>query len=253
MINTILVDDEPRGISTLRHMLEMNCPDVKIIDDCGSADEAREKIELLKPNLVFLDIVMPGKTSLQMLNELPSIDFEIIFVTAHNEYTIQAFKFSAVDYLLKPVDEDLLTEAVKKAEKRIAGASLSKNVQTLIHNVQKKHSPFEMKLCIPSLKGFQVVEIENIIYCEAESSYTIFHLTNNQKITASKSIIEYEMLLQDSGFLRVHKSFMINMHHIKEYQRGEGGTVVLSNNLEVEVSRRKKDAFIAKMKELYKF
>ena len=151
------------------------------------------------------------------------------------------------------MDEDLLTEAVKKAEKRISGVSLSKNVETLIYNVQKKHSPFEMKLCIPSLKGFQVVELENIIYCEAESSYTIFHLINSQKITASKSIIEYEMLLQDSGFLRVHKSFMINMNHIKEYQRGEGGTVVLSNNLEVEVSRRKKEAFITKMKELYKF
>jgi len=253
MIKTILVDDEPRGINSLKHMLEMNCPEIKVIDECSSADEAREKIELLKPDLVFLDIVMPGKTSLHMLNELTGIDFEIIFVTAHNEFTIQAFKFSAVDYLLKPVDEDLLTEAVKKATKRIAGVSLSKNVETLIYNVQRKHSPYEMKLCIPSLKGFQVVEIENIIYCEAESSYTVFHLINNQKITASKSIIEYEILLQDSGFVRVHKSFLVNMHHVKEYQRGEGGTVILSNNMEVEVSRRKKDLFIAKMKELYKF
>src|SRR6266700_4236330 len=200
MIKTILVDDEPRGINTLKHMLEMNCPGVKIIDECSTADEAKEKIELLKPDLVFLDIVMPGKTSLNMLNELPEISFEVIFVTAHNEFTIQAFKFSAVDYLLKPVDEDLLTEAVKKAEKRIAGSALSKNMETLMYNVRKRDSPYEMKLCIPSLKGFQVIEIENIIFCEAESSYTVFHLINNQKITASKSIIEYEILLQYSGF-----------------------------------------------------
>ena len=188
-----------------------------------------------------------------MLSDLDDIPFEIIFVTAHNEYSIQAFKFSAVDYLLKPVDEDLLTEAVKKAEKRITGSSLSRNVETLMYNMRKHSSPYDMKLCIPSFKGFQVVQIEDIIYCEAESSYTIFHLSNNQKITASKSIIEYELLLQDSGFVRVHKSYLINLHHIKEYLRGEGGTVVLSNNVEVEVSRRKKDIFIARMKELYKF
>lgn len=252
-IRTILVDDEPRGLTSLQKLLMMNCDAVEIIACCSNVAEATDKILQLKPQLVFLDIAMPEANGFDLLRNLPAIDFEIIFVTAHSNYMIQAFHFSAVDYLLKPVDEELLSEAVKRAEKKIEDKAAGQGIQTLMHNIQHKNDSQKMKLCIPSLKGFQVVEIQHIIYCEASSNYTNFHFSNRQAICASKPIHEYEVLLQDSSFVRTHKSFLINLEHVKEYIRGEGGSVVLSNGVEVEVSRRKKDLLMTKMKEYYKF
>ena len=165
----------------------------------------------------------------------------------------QAFKFSAVDYLLKPVDDELLSAAVKRAEKKIDEKNTGLNIETFLHNMQHKGGSQKMKLCIPSVKGFQVVQIQDIIYCEASSNYTNFHFTNRPTICASKPIHEYEELLEDSNFIRTHKSYMVNLEHVKEYLRGEGGTIVLSNNQEVEVSRRKKDMLMTRMKEYYKF
>jgi two-component system LytT family response regulator len=187
------------------------------------------------------------------LADLNKVDFEIIFVTAHNEYTLQAFHYSAVDYLMKPIDEDLLAAAVKRAEKRIAVNTINNNVTTLLHNLQKVQVPQEMKLCIPSIKGFQVVELKDILFCEASGSYTNFYFNYKHSVCTSKTIHEYEELLGDAGFVRIHKSYLVNLLHVKEYLRGEGGSVVLSNNKELEVSRRKKDVFLSKMKEFYKF
>ncbi|MBN8783724.1 MAG: response regulator transcription factor [Terrimonas ferruginea] len=253
MINTILVDDEPRGLNTLNKLLREYCPQIKIVAECMDADIAKEKITSLHPQLVFLDISLPGKTSFDLLAELTTVNFEIIFVTAHNNYMLQAFRYSAVDYLMKPIDEDLLVDAVKRADKRIALNTINNNVTTLLDNLHKEQVPQEMKLCIPSLKGFLVVEIRNILFCEASGSYTNFHLTDNQLLCTAKSIHEYEELLADAGFVRIHKSYLVNLRHVKEYVRGEGGSVILSNGKEVEVSRRKKDSFISRMKEYYKY
>jgi two-component system, LytTR family, response regulator len=252
-IKTILVDDEPRGISSLQKLLQNNCANVDIIACCSSANEAIEKINQLHPHLVFLDIAMPEANGFDLLNRLPIIDFEIIFVTAYNNYMTQAFRFSAVDYLLKPVDDDLLTEAVKRAEKKIEDKSAGQNIETFLHNIEQKSGSQKLKLCIPSLKGFQVVEIQDIIYCEASSNYTNFHFLNRSVVCASKPIHEYDALLEDCNFIRTHKSFLVNLEHVREYIRGEGGTIILSNNNEVEVSRRKKDMVMTKMKEYYKF
>jgi two-component system LytT family response regulator len=253
MIKTILVDDEPRGLSALKKLLELYCLEVKVIGECLDTRTAIEHIQLLEPELVFLDIAMPDKNGFDLLNELSPARFEIIFVTAHNEYTIQAFKYSAVDYLLKPVEEDLLIEAVRRATQRIADKASANQVETFLYNLRKLQTPAEMKLCIPDMKGFRVVEISDIIYCESESSYTIFHLQRGQTITASKSIMEYELLLEHSGFCRIHKSFLVNLQHIREYVRGEGGSVILTNDKTIEVSRRKKEVFITKMKERFKY
>lgn len=252
-IKTLLVDDEPRGQTSLHKLLQLNCPEVVVIGYAGNATEAKEKIEELKPGLIFLDIAMPERNGFDLLKSLPVIDFEIIFVTAHENYMLQAFHFSAIDYLLKPIEDDLLTEAVKRAGKRIEEKSGGQQLETFLHNIHHKGPRQKMKLCIPSLKGFQVVEIKDIIHCEASSNYTNFHFTNRVSICASKPLHEYEELLADCNFVRVHKSFVVNLEHVKEYIRGEGGSVILSNNLEVEVSRRKKDVLITKMKEYYKF
>lgn len=252
-ILTILVDDEPRGLTSLQSLLQMNCPEVEIVSLCYSAAEAKEKIDTLQPQLVFLDIAMPGKTGFDLLGELPEINFEIIFVTAYNDYMLQAFHFSVVDYLLKPVDEELLMEAVKRASKKIEEKTGGQHIETFLHNIGHKKGSQKMKLCIPSLKGFQVINIHDIVYCEANGNYTNFHFTHHPVICASKPIHEYEELLADCNFVRIHKSFLVNLEHVKEYIRGEGGSVILSNTHQVEVSRRKKDMLMTRMKEYYKF
>jgi two-component system LytT family response regulator len=252
-IKTILVDDEPRGLSALQRLLEFNCPEIEIIGLCSSADEAREKINQLKPDLVFLDIAMPEKNAFDLLSEIDPIKFEIIFVTAHDDFMLQAFRFSAVDYLLKPVESNLLVDAVHRAADRITDKSSDGALETLLYNLNQKGGPQKMKMCITSIKGFQVVNLSDILYCEASSNYTNFHFTNRSVICASKPIHEYEELLEDSHFIRIHKSCVINLEHVKEYLRGEGGTVIMTNGQQLEVSRRKKEVFMTRMKEFYKY
>jgi two-component system LytT family response regulator len=252
-LRTILVDDETPGLESMQRLLQLNCPDVEVVASSNTADKAIEKIKKLQPDLIFLDIAMPGKNGFDLLREMNDSKIEIIFVTAHNEFMIEAFHFSAIDYLLKPVDEDLLIDAVKRARTRIVEKSGNTNIDTLLYNVQQKQTPKNMRLCIPSIKGFQVVELDEILYAEASNNYTNFYFTNKRVICTSKSLFEYEELLADAGFVRIHKSFLVNLLHVKEYIRGEGGSVILSDGNTVEVSRRKKDLLMAKMKEFFKF
>jgi two-component system LytT family response regulator len=252
-MTALLVDDEPDGIRTLKKLLELNCPEVEIAATCLNVLSAKQKLEALQPDVVFLDIRMPGKSGLDMLTEIPVKDFEVVFVTAHNEYLLQALQFSAVDYLMKPVDEDRLIEAVQRVKNRLSRGSDKGQADALLHNINKAGFPLEMKLCLPTQKGFTVVKLEDIIYCEAQRSYSVFRLINNKSIVISKPLFDYDRLLSDTIFLRVHKSFLINLHHVREYIRGEGGTVIMSNGVEIEVSRRKKEQFIVKVKEFYKY
>lgn len=252
-LRTILVDDEPRGVNTMQKLLELNCPDVTIVATASNADTAIEKIKEMQPDLVFLDIAMPAKNGFELLRELKGFPFEVIFVTAHNHFMIEAFHFSAIDYLLKPVDDDLLVSAVQRAKNRIVEKSGNKNIETLLYNIQPKPSPVNMKLCLPSLKGFQVVELVDILYAESSGNYTNFHFSNKNIICTSKPIYEYEELLADAGFVRIHKSCVVNLAHVKEYIRGEGGYIILSDGKKLEVARRKKDVFLSKMKTFYKY
>ncbi len=252
-MKAILVDDEPDGIRTLKKLLELNCPEVEIAATCSNANSAKLKLEEVQPELVFLDVRMPGKSGLDMLTEITKKNFEVIFVTAHNEYMLQALQFSAVDYLMKPVDEDRLVAAVERVKKRLKQERSTGQTEALLHNISKAGSPLEMRLCLPTLKGFTIVKLEDIVYCEAQRSYTIFRLSNNKTIMISKPLFDYDRLLVDTIFLRIHKSFLINLMHVKEYVRGEGGTVVMSNGMEIEVSRRKKELFLTKVKEYFKY
>ncbi|MCU0388062.1 MAG: LytTR family DNA-binding domain-containing protein [Chitinophagaceae bacterium] len=250
-VKAIIVDDEPGGLYIIGKLLKDYCPEVKVVAACSSADSAFEQITLHEPQLVFLDISLPGKNSFELLEELPQIDFEIIFVTAHSDYMLKAFRYSAVDYLVKPVDEDLLMDAVHRAVKRIAANSIKYNITTLLQNITRSSQGQKAKLCIPSVKGFHVVDLHEIIYCEASGSYTHFHFLQMPVICASRPIHEYEELLSEAGFMRVHKSYLVNLSHVKEYVKGEGGTAILSNGYEIEVSRRKKDLFISRIKNFH--
>lgn len=252
-MKAILVDDEPDGIRTLHKLLQLHCPEVQVVASCSNADIAKQQILQWEPDVVFLDIQMPGKTGIDLLTELSSKEFEIIFVTAHNEYMLQALQYSAADYLLKPVDEDRLMEAVQRVVLRLQTGKKAEHKSALLHNLSQSGNPAEMRLCLPTLKGFIVLKLEEIIYCEAERSYTVFHLDGNKTVTVSKPLLEYDQILTDTSFLRIHKSFLINLHHVKEYHRGEGGMVIMSNNAEIEVSRRKKDQFLMKIKEVFRY
>ena len=252
-LRSILVDDEPRGLTSMEKLLQMNCPEVTIVASCNSVDMAIEKIMQLDPDLIFLDIAMPVKNGFDLLKEVNDPRFEVIFITAYNQFMVEAFHFSAIDYLVKPVDDELLINAVNRAKKRIAEKTGSKNIEALLYNLQQKHSPNNMKLCLPSVKGFQVAELNDILYAESSGNYTNFHFINQHPVCTSKPIHEYEELLSDVGFVRIHKSCIVNLLHVKEYLKGDGGTVVLSNGHQVEVARRKKDVFLGRMKEFYKY
>jgi two-component system, LytTR family, response regulator len=252
-MRAILVDDEPDGIRILKKLLEVHCPEVEIAATCTNAVTARQKLEEIHPDVLFLDIRMPGKSGLDLLTELSFRDFEVIFVTAHNEYILQALQFSAADYLTKPVDEDRLVEAVQRVENRLEQGKSTGQSEALIHNISIAGFPLEMRLCLPTMRGFTIVKLEEIIYCEANRSYTRFHIINQKPITISRPLIDYEKLLTNTTFFRAHKSFLINLLHIKEYLRGEGGTIIMSNGIEIEVSRRKKEQFLLKVKEFFKY
>jgi len=250
-MRALIVDDEPDGTSILKKMLNLNCKQVQVIGTCTNALEGKQKAKELNPDVIFLDIQMPGKSGFEMLAEMVTRNFEVIFVTAHNQYLLQALQFSAADYLLKPVDEDRLTEAMQRVEKKLRQRGDDIPIDTLLYNLQKTGSPLEMKLCVPTLKGFMVLKLKDIIVCEAEKNYTIIHLHNNKTVTISRPLLEYEKILESTTFLRVHRTYLINLHHVSEYHRGEGGVAIMSNGLEIEISRRKKDLFLSKIKESF--
>ena len=252
-MRAIIVDDEPDGIITLNKMLSLSCKQVEVVALCSDAEEGKLKIRELTPDLIFLDIQMPGKTGFELLAELDTDNMEVIFVTAHNQYMLQALQFSATDYLLKPIDEERLTEAIRRVEKRQHGKGGSQNVEALLYNLQKAGSPKEMKLCIPTFKGFAILKLEDIILCEAEKNYTIIHLKDKKNIIVSRPLLEYENILEGTTFLRIHRTFLINLQHVTEYHRGEGGVIIMSNGEEVEISRRKKDIFLTRIREIFRY
>lgn len=252
-MKAIIVDDEQMSRQTLRKLLELYCPAVEVVAECSNAAEAHTCVMTVKPELVFLDVAMPGKNGIDFLKELETIDFEVIFVTAHDKYVLQAIRFAAVDYLQKPVEEQQLITAVSNAESRVHQKQAQQQVKTFLSNLHASANQQEMQLCIPTVKGFQVVRLSEIIYCEADNTYTTIYFAGDKKILASRTLLDYELMLQDTFFFRIHKSTLVNLKHIKEYQKGEGGFVVMSNGKSLEVSRRKKEAFISKMKEVFKY
>jgi two-component system, LytTR family, response regulator len=252
-MTAIIVDDEPDGIRTLNKLIELHCPEVQVKGRFSTVVSAREALPIILPDVVFLDIRMPDNDGFELLSSLDVHQFQVIFVTAHNEYLLQALQFSAADYLMKPVDEDRLIEAVQRVSTRVMRDKVCYRTEALLYNINNASSPAEMRLCVPTQKGFTILKLEDIIYCEAQRSYTLFRLLNNKSILISRPLFDYDKILAGTVFLRIHKSFLINLYHVKEYLRGEGGTVIMSDGMEIEVSRRKKEQFMLKVKEIFKY
>jgi two-component system, LytTR family, response regulator len=240
------VDDELGARESLANMVKRYCPNVDIVAKADSVKTAAEAIAQHAPDLVFLDIEMPNGNAFDLLEKYDQIDFDIIFTTAYDNHAIQAIRFSAIDYLLKPVDPEELKMAVQRFEKRPLNAKKpDEQYKTLLTNL-KPGSKFK-KIGIPDGEGLQFINLSDIIRCYSESNYTFFVLTNGSKILASRTLGEYEQLFANENFYRVHRSHLINLDHIKRYIRGEGGYVIMSDDSQVEVSRRNKTEFLDKI------
>lgn len=249
MIRAIIIDDEHYGRQSLQRSLEQYCPQVEVVAVCESPEEGIEAIKGRKPDLIFLDVQMPNMSGFDVLEKLSPIDFEVIFVTSYDKYAIKAIKFSALDYLLKPLDVDDLVHAVQRAKERMKNTGSKNRYQSVLNNIHYKTGKIE-KLAIPTLEGIDFFKTDDIIYCNAEGSYTTLYLIDRQKKLISKNLKEFEDLLTGSGFCRVHNSFLVNMAHIKKYFKGDGGYVILTDDHHVNISRRRKDAFLNMLNKL---
>jgi two-component system LytT family response regulator len=246
MIKVIIVDDEEKSRITLKNLIAMYCPNIEVIELCDSVNSALKAIEKQMPDLVFLDVEMPFHNGFTLLEKIKNPAFDVIFTTAYDHYAIKAIKYSALDYLLKPIDSDDLKAAVAKIkESKSTSAPSNPSFELLLSNLKVKGN--NAKIAIPTFEGLQMISANEIIKCTADESYTHITLINNTKITVSRILKEYEELLSDLNFFRVHNSCLINLAHVTKYIKGDGGYVVMSDGESVEVSRRKKNELISKL------
>ena len=243
MINAVIIDDETRNIKLMKNILSKFCPQVNLIGDATNGKTGKELIIQKKPELVFLDIEMPYGNGFDLINDLMPVDFEVIFVTAFDKYMLQALKYSALDYLLKPVNIDELKQAVQNAELRIRKNSINQQLNILLDNF-KKQEPGLKKIAIPTSDGFDFILIDDIIRCEALGAYTKIHTKDLKKIIVTKPLKDYETILPEDIFFRIHNSHLINLNYIKKYNRGRGGLVELDDGSIIEVATRRKDEFL---------
>lgn len=244
MIRAIIVDDEPKNRRILRQLLEKFCPQVTVEHEAGSAKEALEVIALSKPELLFLDIEMPYGNAFDLLDQLVPVDFEIIFITAFDEYTLKAFKYSALDYLLKPVNIEELQAAVDRASKRIHHKSINQQLTHLLQNIQSNKSPLS-KIAVPTNDSYVFVSLPEILRLEARGNYTCIYTSDGSKHISSRNIKQYDEMLPEKQFFRIHNSHIVNLEHVKKYRRGRGGEVEMADGAVLEVATRRKDAFLA--------
>ena len=242
MIKAIIVDDEQHCINALLKLVEPLSDAIKITDTFNSVDAALQVVHEISPDLVFLDVQINDKTGFDFLKELETIPFEVIFTTAHEKYAVQAFKFSAVDYLLKPIDEDDFTQAISKLNLKIEAKDFSKKVKSLLSNVTKNDG--QKRITIPTSEGLEFLDVADIIRCESDVNYTTIYTNDKRSLVVSKTLKWFETLLQNAGFFRIHNSHLINLSYIKKYTKGKGGYVTLSDDSNIEVSTRKKEGFI---------
>lgn len=246
MIRTVIVDDEIDSIRVLTRLLEDYCPGVSIAGTASGVETALAMIRQTKPDLVLLDIEMAQGNAFDLLNQLLPISFKVIFVTAFDNYAIRAFKYSAVDYLLKPVDLDDLRSAIDRVERIPNQDSVLLQMQTLLENVGGMHIS-QQKMAIPTVTGLNFVAVQNIIRFEAKGNYSYIYLVNEEPIIATRSISEYEELLPASIFYRIHNSNIINISRIRKYQKGRGGSVEMEDGSVVEVASRRREEFLRRL------
>lgn len=241
MLKAILIDDDESNLSSLSEKISNHCKQIEIVARCDNPEDGIRAINELKPGLVFLDIEMPQMNGFVMLQQLTYKDFELIFVTAYDHYAIKAIRSCALDYLLKPVEVEELKTAVDKAAERVNKTSATSQLNLLLEHLQKKKPQL---LTIPTSDGLQFINIEDIIYLEANDNYSNIYLSTNQKFLVSRTLKDFEDLLPADIFIRIHHSSIVNKFFVDKYIRGEGGQVVMRNGNVLDVSKRKKSDFL---------
>ena len=246
MITATIVDDEPDCCESMAMLLERYCPEVKVLDICYSAETALQSIMQHEPQILFLDIEMPFINGFELLEKLGNINFELIFTTSYDQYAIKAIRFSALDYLLKPVDREELQKAVQKAAQR-KQHPLPSQFDILLQKLKNPTIPIS-KIAIPTMEGFQLIAAASILSCESDSNYTHLFLKDKRKIIASRNLKEIEEMLEDYPFIRIHHSHLVNINEVDKYIKGEGGYLIMSDGSTVNVSRSRKELLLKKLR-----
>lgn len=244
-IKAIIVDDEPFCCESLATLLSKYCPGVEITGIFNNGKDALDAIRQQSPDLVFLDVEMPRMNGFEMLEQIPVVDFEIIFTTSYDQYAVKAIRISAIDYLLKPVDSRELQNAVQKVIAR-SQKPIMQQLEILRQKIHQPSTPVN-KLAMPTMEGLQMIPVDAIISCESDSNYTILLLKNNKKIVVSRTLKEIEELLEEHSFLRVHRCYLANLNEVEKYVKGEGGYLVMSDGTTIDVARNRKEELIRKL------
>jgi len=244
-VQAVIVDDEENSLEALAILLQKYCPDVQVVGAAQTVESAIELIDTIKPELVFLDIALPDGQGFEVLDEVSYTGFEVIFTTAYDQYALKAFDFSALDYLLKPISAEKLQQGVERFLKIRKETKIPDRVAVLKESLDNKNE----RIILSSMDGFEVYKIADIVRCEANGSYTIFYIKTGQRIITSKTLNNFEKLLSDLSFVRVHSKHLVNLEFVKKYISGRGGYIVFEDGTQVDVSERKKKEFIQRMKE----
>lgn len=239
MLKAAILDDEIKGSKLLAHKLDVFEDELQVMGIFNDPEKALKNIEALGIDVLFLDVEMPGMNGFQVLERLGTFNFEVIFTTAYDSYTLDALRISAVDYLLKPVDQDDLHTAIDRLKRRVEEKTSYKEKK-----IEKKANN---RLALPTAEGVYIIDKQIIVRVEAMSNYSVFLLSDNRKIVVSKTLKEYEPVLEDSHFMRINRSVIINLDYVVKYKKGDGGTLELADGTEIEVSPQKKDILLQKL------
>ncbi|MCD4745959.1 MAG: LytTR family DNA-binding domain-containing protein [Bacteroidales bacterium] len=243
MIRSIIVEDEKKSRETLVGLLNIYCKNVEVVAQADGVMTGIQKIKKHKPEVIFLDIQMPDGSGFKLLEKIETVDFEIIFTTAFDQYAIKAIKYSALDYLLKPIVPDDLINSIKKVEEKKISGQINENIKVLLENIKKpKEEPH--KIILSTAEKIHIVKVNDIIRCESDNYYTRFYFKDGTKLLISKTLKENEELLSDHSFIRPHKSHLINIRYIKSFVKNDGGYIVMTDGSNIPVSRRKKEKII---------
>ena len=245
MIRSVIIDDEQNCIDSLAFDLEKHCPNVEILETCTSPKQGLVTIRKQKPDLVFLDVQMPWMNGFEMLEIIEEINFSIIFTTAFDQFAAKAFRLSAIDYLLKPIDINDLKEAVKKASEKIAHKTGAANIDNLLHNINKPEN--KQRIAFAGRDGYEFIEIEKIIFAQAEGAYTHVFLNNKRKLVISTTLSDIEEMLPVEHFQRIHHSTLVNLLHVTHFYKSDGGYIVLDNGEKLIVSKSKKESLMERL------
>ncbi len=243
MIRCVLIDDESNSLEMMEWLLKTYCPQVQIEAMCNSAEKGIEAIEKHKPDVVFLDIEMPHMNGFDMLEHFDRLSFDVVFCTAYDQFAIKAFRYSALNYLLKPVDPEDLKETIRRLEERKSSPS-KEQIELLLQNIHTQQKPTVQRIALTTGDGMIFVSTSDILYCQAESNYTAVVLAGGKKVLVSKVLKDIDEALAGPDFFRIHNSYLINLNKIKKFVRGEGGYVIMEDNATVSISRSRRQEFM---------